>query len=50
MGADIVTAFTAATTTVLADYGDVLIAAAPVVLGIAVGSLLFRKARGLIRG
>jgi hypothetical protein len=49
MAADIVTALTAALTTTLADFGDILVVVIPVVFGIAVGMLLLRKARGLIK-
>lgn len=49
MAADITAALTAALTTALADFGDLLIVVAPVTIGIAVGLLLYRRAKGLIR-
>ena len=49
MAADIITALTAALATVVADFGDILVVVIPVVFGIAVGLLLYRRARGLIK-
>jgi len=49
VAADIVTALTSALSTVLADFGDILVVVIPVSFGIAVGLLLYRRAKSLIR-
>lgn len=49
MAADLVTALTAALSTAIADFGDLLIVIVPVTFGIAAGLLLYRRAKGLIR-
>jgi hypothetical protein len=49
LAADIITALTAALSTTLADFGDILVVVIPVVFGIAVGVFLLRKARGLVK-
>jgi len=49
MAADIITALTSALSTVLADFGDILVVVIPVTFGIAVGLLLYRRARGLVK-
>lgn len=49
MAADLVTALTSALSTTVADFGDILIVVVPVTFGIAVGLLLYRRSKGLIR-
>lgn len=49
MAADITTALTTALSTVVADFGDILAVVIPVSFGIAVGLLLYRRARGLVK-
>lgn len=49
MAADIVTALTAALSTALADFGDILVVVIPVTFGIGVGLLLYRRAKGLVK-
>lgn len=49
MAADIVAGLTTALTTALADFGDILVVIIPVTFGIAVGLLLYRRARGLVK-
>jgi hypothetical protein len=49
MAADIIAALTTALSTVLADFGDILVVVIPVTFGIAVGLLLYRRARGLVK-
>lgn len=49
MAADLITALTTALSTLVADFGDILIVVVPATFGIAVGLLLYRRARGLIK-
>lgn len=49
MATDIVTALTTAVSTLVADFGDILVVVIPATFGIAVGLLLYRRARGLIK-
>lgn len=49
MAADLITAFTAAVSTLAADFGDILIVAAGPVLAITVGLFLYRRAKGLVK-
>jgi hypothetical protein len=49
LAADIITALTSALSTVVADFGDILVVVIPVTFGIAVGLLLYRRAKGLVR-
>lgn len=49
MAADIVTALTAALSTAIADFGDILVVVIPVTFGIAVGLLLYRRAKALVK-
>lgn len=49
MAADIVTALTAALSTTLADFGDILVVIIPVTFGIAVGLLLYRRAKAQVK-
>ena len=46
---DLTTALTAALSTTIADFGDLLVIVVPVTFGIAAGLLLYRRAKGLIR-
>jgi len=49
LAADIITALTSALSTVVADFGDILAVVIPVTFAVAVGLLLYRRAKGLIR-
>lgn len=49
MAADLIAGLTTALGTALADFGDLLVIIIPVTFGIAVGLLLYRRAKGLVK-
>lgn len=49
MANSITGALTTALSTVVADFGSILAVVIPITFGIAVGLLLYRRARGLVK-